>query len=225
MLGFNYARADLFKMERFIYDFVAQNTQYSRSTNKKPENHSILGPLLYGSSVCEGYAKAFKYLCDAAALPCIVVGGSSVGPKGNVERHSWNIVRVKNDYYQVDVTWDSIICAEDIENLEYYNLSDDEMKKDHTWNTRLLPRCDKTFTDTPFISGKNELKNLIYACLSQGRRCLSVRFKTHPSKESDIIRLVSKLIDQAPSQIRSKASGIEIRYNKTQNKAVIYFES
>ena len=49
--------------------------------------------------VCEGYARAFKVLCDAEDIPCVLVSGYSGGP------HMWNNVCLDGQWYAVDVTW------------------------------------------------------------------------------------------------------------------------
>ncbi len=61
--------------------------------------------------VCEGYAKAFKYLCDRTgfndnSIDCICVQGWG-GSNGNtMEAHMWNVVHMDDGYnYHVDVTW------------------------------------------------------------------------------------------------------------------------
>lgn len=48
------------------------------------------------SPVCEGYAKGFKTLCDRIDVPCIVVSSSN---------HMWNMVKIDNNWYYVDCTW------------------------------------------------------------------------------------------------------------------------
>ena len=52
--------------------------------------------------VCEGYSKAFMYLCDKSSfsgdITCITVSGDMGGS------HMWNIVRIGEDSYHVDVT-------------------------------------------------------------------------------------------------------------------------
>lgn len=58
--------------------------------------------------VCEGYAKAFKYLCDLSAfqhdVKCYLVSGVSDAGNGAGD-HMWNIVRVGgSESYLVDVT-------------------------------------------------------------------------------------------------------------------------
>ena len=58
--------------------------------------------------VCEGYSKAFKYLCDKSDfdsnIRCILVSGTMDGGEG-AGNHMWNIVKKGDGYnYLVDVT-------------------------------------------------------------------------------------------------------------------------
>lgn len=53
--------------------------------------------------VCEGYSKAFQYLCDLSGIPCYTVTGVMVGGTG-AGRHMWNIVPLGGKNYLVDVT-------------------------------------------------------------------------------------------------------------------------
>ena len=53
--------------------------------------------------VCEGYAKAFQYLCDLANLTCYTVTGTMEGGTGAGD-HMWNIVKLDGNNYLVDVT-------------------------------------------------------------------------------------------------------------------------
>lgn len=63
--------------------------------------HQPTGALLNGKSVCEGYAEAFKLICDRENIPCILVVGY-----GNGGAHEWNYVQMEDGkWYGVDVTW------------------------------------------------------------------------------------------------------------------------
>lgn len=56
--------------------------------------------------VCEGYTRAFKVLCDAMDIPCIMMSGKT-NYQGSNEEHTWNYVQMENGkWYAVDVTWD-----------------------------------------------------------------------------------------------------------------------
>ncbi|HBA49465.1 MAG TPA: hypothetical protein DCZ91_17050, partial [Lachnospiraceae bacterium] len=61
------------------------------------------------STVCAGYAKAFKVLCDSYGIPCILVSGKAGSNPGSDQMgpHMWNYVKMPNGlWYAVDVTWD-----------------------------------------------------------------------------------------------------------------------
>ena len=58
--------------------------------------------------VCEGYSKAFKYLCDLTwsddgPVQCYLVSGTTTY-NGSTGEHMWNIVQVDGDNYLADVT-------------------------------------------------------------------------------------------------------------------------
>ncbi len=53
--------------------------------------------------VCEGYSKAFKYLCDQVGIQCLLVSGVMSGATG-AGAHMWNLVRLDGYSYLVDVT-------------------------------------------------------------------------------------------------------------------------
>jgi len=53
--------------------------------------------------VCEGYSKAFQYLCDQSGLTCYTVTGYMNGGTG-AGAHMWNIVTLGGKNYLADVT-------------------------------------------------------------------------------------------------------------------------
>ena len=81
------------------------NLSYAyQSDNHTPEDspwaHSVTGLYLYNKGVCECYAKNFKLLCDLLKVDSMFVIG--IGNGGN---HAWNIVKVNDNWYGIDVTW------------------------------------------------------------------------------------------------------------------------
>lgn len=61
---------------------------------------ALSGSAGYDGPVCEGYARAFKVLCDQKQIPCVLVEGY-----GNGGDHMWNNVKLGDSWYGVDVTW------------------------------------------------------------------------------------------------------------------------
>lgn len=105
-------KSDYEKLLYFNKELTMTN-QYNTSSNVPPggtHRSSIAG--IKGSvgelgPVCAGYTKSFKVLCDAANIPCVNVGGylraSSFGVYN--EPHQWNYVKLEDNWYLVDVTW------------------------------------------------------------------------------------------------------------------------
>jgi len=87
-----------------ICSLVSYETDYSSS------DYGDIWQLVYvfdgddsTNVVCEGYSKAFQYLCDLAGLDCITVTGVMSGGTG-AGVHMWNVVRLDGVSYLVDLT-------------------------------------------------------------------------------------------------------------------------
>lgn len=65
-------------------------------------------------TVCAGYARGFKVLCDAYDIPCVYVTGTAISSSGG-GGHAWNYVQIAENWYAVDCTWD------DQESKTYYD--------------------------------------------------------------------------------------------------------
>lgn len=93
-----------------IHDYLANNIVYD-DTIAEPNIFDSYGALVNGVCVCEGYAEAFKLLCDREGIPCLTVIGT-----GNGGAHKWNMVQMEDgEWYLLDSTWD------DQTNYTYYS--------------------------------------------------------------------------------------------------------
>lgn len=118
----------------YVHNWIVDNVEYD---TKKGENTSnIYGALLNKTAICEGYARAFKYMLDELNIPCILVAGTAVDENGNTERHAWNYVYIKNNWYAIDTTWDDPIIigngkVTDTIKYKYFLKGKNTMQKDH----------------------------------------------------------------------------------------------
>ncbi|MDR0445669.1 MAG: hypothetical protein LBH17_01315 [Oscillospiraceae bacterium] len=101
------------------------------------------GALLGGSAIGEGYAMAYKALCDSLSLQCIVVPGTRGG-----QRHAWNIVVCDGAYYHIDPA----MC--DTEGYETAFLkSDEDMEAmQYEWDRDAFPVCGGDATYEQLVS-------------------------------------------------------------------------
>ena len=88
-----------------IHDYFVDNLEYD-STVSKDNIYNIYGAMVNKCTVCEGYARAFKYLMDEIDVPCIIACGDAINSTGQSESHAWNYVQLNGNWYAIDVTWD-----------------------------------------------------------------------------------------------------------------------
>ena len=92
-----------------IYDYITANVAYDyeaeASSMQDPDGElsdyspfTAWGALLQGRAVCQGYSALYYALCREARLPVRILTS---------ETHAWNIVYLKDIWYEVDSTWDS----------------------------------------------------------------------------------------------------------------------
>lgn len=113
---------------KYIHDYLVTTIAYD-TTQSKAGIRSAAGAMIRRVSVCEGYAKAFKMVCEAMGVPCQIVTSSS---------HMWNYVQMEDGkWYLVDVTFDDPIINgtsnyKDGKNLsyEYFLKGTDSLKED-----------------------------------------------------------------------------------------------
>ena len=111
----NTAKSDHEKLKAYL-DYIKDAVSYNNeAANNNATPYGDPWQIIYvfdndssTNVVCEGYAKAFKYLCDLSSfsesdLFCsLVTGTMTVGTKAGP--HMWNIVTVGGRNYLVDVT-------------------------------------------------------------------------------------------------------------------------
>lgn len=129
LAGARTQESDLAK-ERYVHDALMQITAYNLQARM---NQSAYSALVNGESVCAGYAKAFQYLMQQLGIPCYYCTGTAG------EDHAWNIVKLGNTYFNVDVTWDDTAPA----TYDYFNKSDASFAPTHarTGLSVYLPAC------------------------------------------------------------------------------------
>lgn len=95
----SYLSEDLSDYEKIkiVYTYLIDHIEYEESEH----DQNIAGALWKKQAVCAGYARAMQYFLERLGIDCIYVEGES---KDHAEGHAWNIVRIGEQYYYVDVT-------------------------------------------------------------------------------------------------------------------------
>ena len=135
--------------ETAVYSWIVNNVDYDwthqdvmRETPR--ESFTPYGGLVNRTAVCLGYATTFQLLMDLAGVECITVAGAAYSSQ---EDHSWNMVRLNNNWYCVDVTWDANYREYGTtrgreKDWIFFNVTSDDMAAaDHQWDYANTPEA------------------------------------------------------------------------------------
>jgi hypothetical protein len=96
--------ADTVQKIKIVHDYLVDTIDYDADAGSNVYN--IYGALVDKKAVCEGYARACKYILDDLGIPCIIACGVAKNSQGNTQSHAWNYVQIDGQWYALDVTWD-----------------------------------------------------------------------------------------------------------------------
>ncbi len=120
---------------RKVHNWIVDNIEYD-GTVEKSNIYNLYGALVSKTAVCEGYAETFKYLMDCIGIPCVSVVGTATNSNGDTENHEWNYVKIDDEWYAVDCTWDDPIVTgggktSDLVKYKYFLRGSDFMNINH----------------------------------------------------------------------------------------------
>ena len=130
---------------KVVHDYIVTNIDYDYTYSK----HSAYNAIIENSTVCQGFSSlTYKMLKELG------IGVRYINGVGNGGPHAWNIVRIKDLWYNIDNTWDENISNNSI-SYKYFlkNIND---FGDHTRNSEFLtdefnknyPMSDKSYIYT-----------------------------------------------------------------------------
>ncbi len=137
-----------FNIVHTIHDYLVLNSEYDYSLYERylggadvagdPAFH-IDGALVNKLTVCDGYSRAFEFLCAIEGIESYRVTGTFAGVA-----HAWNKVKVGDNLYNLDITAD---CAN-------YSVNDGNIEKQLSHGYFMLSDATyREFSAKPFNSG------------------------------------------------------------------------
>lgn len=135
-----------------LHDYLVLNNEYDMrlySGNMPHISYTAYGAILEHTSVCAGYAYAYKMLLEEAGIPVEYVRNSN---------HAWDIVQIDGEWYHVDTTWDDPTPdRKGYVRYDYFLRSDSFMSRDHSGWTASR-KCTSTKYDNTTVLNDEEQK-------------------------------------------------------------------
>lgn len=121
-----------------VHDFLVRECDYDYENylnNTLPSyTGTIEGVLIKKKAVCQGYAEAFAIIMNHLGYDTYIVTSWEMN-------HAWNLIRVGDNWYHVDCTWDDPIFNG---NTFYWNVNNDYADEGHVGHTYFL-KSDSEF--------------------------------------------------------------------------------
>ncbi|KWU59362.1 S-layer protein [Bacillus mycoides] len=123
-----------------IHDYVVKHVSYDTSYKA----YTAYEALANRSAVCQGYTLLTYQLLKEAGIENHFVVGT-----GDGQPHAWNLVKIDSKWYHLDTTFDDPVP--DVQGrvtYSYFNLSDEQIAKNHVWNRGDYPQATTNYYDT-----------------------------------------------------------------------------
>lgn len=114
---------------KVFHDYLVDNNIYDKNKEvgtSKYHSDSAIGTLFEGYSVCSGYSDTMGIFLNKLGLDNVIVV---------TDNHAWNAVKINNNWYHIDITWDDPIVSDGSNMIShnYFLLTTNELlKKDTT---------------------------------------------------------------------------------------------
>lgn len=132
-----------FQREQAVHDYIILHVAYD-TTLRDVTPYTALA---LGKTVCNGYAMLTYLMLTEAGLKNHIVDGQVFGASSGA--HAWNSVLLYGHWYNLDTTWDDPVP--DVRGrlrYDYFNLTDAELRRDHSWNPASAMPATTDFVST-----------------------------------------------------------------------------
>lgn len=177
---------DDYEKLKFFHDYLILNC---KTDTTYAFADTVYGALVEKRALCEGYSKAFAYLCNLAGIENTIITGETYVP------HMWNMVKLGGNWYHVDVTWDK---PDDqlhevfpgVVLYQYFMVTDAVMRNTHIIdNSVYVPPQAFGTSENYFsregadVSTQEELltaaENAIFSAVQSGKPSAMIKFETN----------------------------------------------
>ncbi len=119
-----------YQKAKALHDWICEKVVYDHDNKDAKKNHVDSSIFLNDSTVCEGYARGYALLLQAAGIEAYYVTGNTE----NAQSHAWNVVKLGGHYFHIDVCWD------DLANGYYYKyfLKSEKYINQYKWHKNTL---------------------------------------------------------------------------------------
>lgn len=143
-----------------VHDYIIKQVDYDYDYR----NYLDYEGFQSGKMVCNGYSMATYLLLADMGIPVRIITGTAYDSKDNEVGHSWNLVQLDGNWYNMDATWDDLGGKK---RSYTYFLKGSMDFENHVCDVELQGECEKLISKTsyelPFMDAlKEDFKHLLF---------------------------------------------------------------
>lgn len=89
-----------------VHDYLIDNFEYD--SRMEMGNHTDIDGFRDGVMVCSGYSLAAYYILNSVGIKTMTIMGSGGEDTSGEINHMWNMVKLDDRWYNLDITWDDL---------------------------------------------------------------------------------------------------------------------
>jgi len=112
-----------------FHNYIIDNTKYdmdyinNNSNDLHSKSHTAIGVLSYNKALCRGYSHTMAVFLNKLKIPNYRISNNE---------HIWNLVKLDNKWYHLDLTWDDPVASKDIRLSTFLLISNDKLSSLNT---------------------------------------------------------------------------------------------
>lgn len=192
-----------------VHDFIVGKCVYGNK--HEVHTHSIIGVFRYKEAVCEGIAKAYKFLSDKLGLSCVVVYGNAV-VDGVREPHAWNMIQVDGKMIHIDVTYDLMNSTNELIRYDYFGLNKNDLNSrevDYGISCSYIEFSYYMFNGL-YAKSKSHLVNMVKSNTNVNKW---MTFQMPAYDDSNIHNKILEIIHDSVAAKYNQSYKLEMKYN------------
>ena len=139
--------SDYYYLEKYVHDSIIDFCRYASPSSAGGLASTAYGCIVEKKANCEGITDGFNLLVKCLGMDTLKIYGNAQG----IGLHTWSCVKISNDWYMTDVTWD---MRDNPHKYDYFNISTAEISKTHT--------IEKTYNEVEINNSLLELSDKYY---------------------------------------------------------------
>lgn len=207
-----------YEKELAIHNYIITHAQYdldelSPFKEVSEDSFTPYGILFNKKGVCLAYTRTFQLFMDMLGIECITVHSTA----NDYEEHAWNMVRLDDRWYHVDVTWDDPIPDNGPNPVyNFFNVTDEIMVVSHQWDASQFPKADSTAYNyyvmvNMIAENQQQFEEILLKEINDGKTIVSVLVKNDFKASFNFLSAFDK-----------KASSYSVKYNSNYSSMTVF---